>query len=300
MRRGDAPPPVVPAIVPRADRSPPWVALVGVPITRPAYEVVQEHHTTARHCFSVCLYREPTFEQRFPGRDFWRRYLQPVDEIRALLTRHNAHLKIWCDRLMLDTVIAMDLGDIYLVTDPPAHPWAQHLWRYYSTLLPYHESIQAYHFRGLDNIVHEDMAMLDRFVDGRYDVLRAAYRRGARSLYTPVRGSVSLARNGILSLRHRLCTRAPRPLSPVWPEPFHIDEAFLAAWWRASYRHLDTMTYVDRRPTSEIFVETRRAMLCGRRVHLEGLIRADGPMWRRPIDDRSAARQTQGSAPAHY
>ena len=119
--------------------------------------------------------------------------------------------------------------------------------------------------------------------------MRAAYRRGARSIYTPVRGSCSLALNGIVSLRHHLCTRAPRPLSSVWPEPFHIDEAFLAQWWRESYRHLDSMTYIDRRPTPEIYREITRAMLKGRRMAVEGCIRDDGPMWRPPINDRSGA-----------
>lgn len=287
MRRGPPPPPVVlrPSTVPES-----WQPItVGVPMTRPAFEVVQEHHTTARHCFSVCLYREPTFEQRFPARDFWQRYLQPGDDIRTMLARHNAHLKIWCDRAMLETAVRMDLGDIYLVTDPPPHPWSQHLWRYYATLLPAHETIVAYHFRGLDNVAREDMAMLDRFVEGGFDVLRAAYRRGARSIYTPVRGSCSLARNGIASLAHQLCTRTPRPLSAAWPEPFHIDEAFLAAWWRVAHRHLNSMTYIDRKPTPEIFREIRRAMLRGRRIAVEGAIRSDGPMWRPPVDDSRRA-----------
>lgn len=285
MRRGPQPEPRIARIHPLAmvHGVPPWELAPPV-LPMPGFVQVRTAEPgSSPHCFSVCLYREPTFEQRFPGRDFAARYLQPRDEILDLLRKHGAHLKVWCDEAMLDTVMAMGFGDVYLVTDPPAHPWSQHLWRYWTCLTTLDSAIKALHFRGLDNLAREDFAMLDRFVASECDVLRAAYRRGARSRYTPVRGSCSLARRGIRSLAHFLRSEIPSPLSQVWPEPFHIDETALARWWTEALPWLDVMSYVDREMHPRFWRECHTTITHGHKLLIEGRKTDDGPLWRPPM-----------------
>lgn len=283
MRRGPSPFPRVSAVHPAtaATLAPPWERLAPLLPVPGFVQVRTAEASSSPHAFSVCLYREPSFEQRFPGRDFAQRYLQPRGEIVEFLRRHGARLIVWCDEAMLETVLAMGYGDVFLVTDPPAHPWAQHLWRYWSCHLALDPAIKALHFRGLDNLLNEDFAMLDRFVASGCDVLRASYRRGARSRYTPVRGSCSLARHGITSLAHHMRMERPSPLSLVWPEPFHIDEAFLASWWRSALPWLDVMSYVDRVQHPRFWRECHATIEHGRKLIIEGLKRDDGPLWRK-------------------
>lgn len=265
MSRRRTPPPPLPVVAERR-------------VIAPSFDpVVVRGTATARHCFSTCLYHEPTYAQCFPGRNFAGRYLK-ADAIAEFLQRTQSHLVIFCDRAMLSTAKQMQVGDIYLVTEPAAFAWAQHIWRYYAALLPQHPTIQAFHFRGLDNVMRDDIAMLDRFLDGGFDLLRAPYVRGKRQIWTPVRGSCSVAHRGIQSLRDFLRTRQIQPTAAAWPEPFHCDERYLETWFKASRDELNTFTYIDRPIRGSVYREIHRALLKGRRVHVEGQISIDGPL----------------------
>jgi hypothetical protein len=127
-------------------------------------------------------------------------------------------------------------------------------------------------------LVLEDMARLDRFLSGGYDLLRAPYIRGREQLWTPVRGSCSVAREGIASLRAWLLRESATP-EATWPEQFHVDETWLARWWEASRRWLNVMTYVDRTlPPFLLWPEVEQALKQGNRIAVEGQWCAQGPM----------------------
>jgi len=233
--------------------------------------------TTADHAFCCCLFHEPQYAQTELRRyDFAARYLR-AGPIGSFLQHWGAALILFVDQTMLDTALALELGSVYLVTQPPAFPWAQHLWRYYAALLPPSQRPPCLHFRGLDNVDRDDMPRLHQWAAEGWDVLRAPYRRGRT--YYPVRGSVSLAGQGISSMAHALTTQAPEPRS-TWPDAFHPDERFLCQWWRAHMREMHSYTLIDRPGLlRRAAVELERCLRAGTRaqVHLQ-LTGRDGPM----------------------
>lgn len=215
----------------------------------PAWDVVIERETTAQHCYVACLYREPEFARLFPQRSFERRYLAQREAIAEHLQRTGFHLHIWCDEAMLDSALSLGVGNVFRVTTPPAFPFQQHQWRYWSVMLPPHPTIRAYHFRGMDNIAGTGdqalpVALLKRFLRTRMDLLHAPYQPGRHWL--PVRGSCSVAGRGIRSLRAWLLTHAeqkrPRRDNELW----HNDELMLSRWFAARSKLLRLHTLVDR------------------------------------------------------
>lgn len=210
-----------------------------------------------RHVFSVCLYHEPEFSIRFPARDFSARYLERMPEVRELFARHGFALRIFCDQVMLETAQGIGFGEVFLVTDPPAFPFAQHLWRYYSVLLPGAET-HCHHFRGCDNlaVTPEEIGLLNEFAATGGEILHAPYLRARGQVYTPVRGSCSVAGLGARTLARHLCDRRPASSGP-WPSDWHCDEIWLAEWFADVRLRCRLHTLIDREQPPEFYDQLR-------------------------------------------
>lgn len=227
--------------IPDAERTPvaPWEP--------PSFEPIQDLATEAEHCFSVCLYREPEFAWRFPTRSFNGRYLDHAERVKELFERNGWHLRIFADEAMLETALGLRMGSVYRVRSAPAFPFGQHLWRYFSVLIP-HTTIRAHHFRGMDNLLvsENDLRLMMRLLDGGFDLLHAPYIRAkGGGIYTPVRGSCSVAGAGIESLAVHLRTM-PHEYPGDWPEHWHSDELWLGRWFERERRRLRLLTMIDR------------------------------------------------------
>jgi len=231
--------------------------------------------TDAEHCFSVCLYREPEFVKRFPNRDYKKRYLDTIPAIREFTARHNFALNIFADPAMLETALSFDVGSVYVVTAPPAFPFSQHVYRYYSALLPTHPTIRAYHFRGLDNVTvaDEELALLRHFVDTGAELMHAPYLRAAGSLYTPVRGTCSIAGQAIRSLGEYLISTpnvAPEDHKGIW----HNDEIYLGRWFDRVKESLFLYTIIDREMPIEYHMQFAAQIRQQRPFHIASLSRS--------------------------
>lgn len=198
------------------------------------------------HCFSACLYDQPHPKRRHVN--FAERYLDSMPAVRDRLEETGYGLNIFCDAAMLQTALSFECGSVYLVTEPPKFEFQQHVWRYYSALLPNHPTIQAYHFRGMDNLLasNDELEMFDQFLAGGYEIKHAPYtRKAGGDIYTPIRGSCSVAGRGIQSLGWWLSTQehfAPED----WPSTWHNDEDHLARWFNAVKHHHSLFTILDR------------------------------------------------------
>ncbi len=245
----------------------------------PQIKILRDEGNDKKHCFSVCLYKEKTFAQRFPSRDFSLRYLSGIEETRKFLEDNDAMVRIFVDEAMNDIALSFNLGNVYLVKDTPDFPFQQHIWRYYSVLFP-SSKIKAHHFRGLDNINKDDAAMIDRFEKSGLDVLHAPYLSSKlKGGVMPIRGSCSVANQGINSLASFLKTKRPsRPDGDIKKEFFN-DEFFLREWYMKENDKLDYFTFIDRVfPDSILFAEIGSRMKNGHRIHIEGRIDLNGPM----------------------
>lgn len=222
--------------------------------------VQREIPHTSRHCFSVCLYHEPEFERRFPRRDFRERYLEKMPQIREHLAAHNCHLKIFADETMLDTAMNFEFADVYGVRGEPAFPFYQHIYRYYAALLADHGTVEAYHFRGLDNLLFDpgEWKMFEAFRTSDCGIMHAPYLRANGKVYTPVRGSCSVARDGIAALAWFLRSVPHKAPRQDWPEPWHSDEAYLSRWFAQVKGHLALFTVVDRELPMDFFSDLHR------------------------------------------
>lgn len=220
----------------------------------PSFTKVREKAKQSSHCFSTCLYREPLYETAMPKRNFKARYLDTASAISATVRRYGFGLKIFADAEMLETALSFAEADVYLVDSPVAFPFAQHNWRYYAVLLD-DASIKAYHFRGLDNTAckREEIKLLRRFLAGGFDVLHAPYMRARGRVYTPVRGSCSVAGKGISTMRSFLINNAPGCPPGPWPATWHNDEIFLGYWFRENEARLKLYTYLDRAMPDQFF-----------------------------------------------
>lgn len=208
--------------------------------------VVRPHE--GPHCFSVCLYHEPKFRETFPARDFSARYLESMPAVRDRLQEIGFGLNIFCDATMLQTALSFDVGSVYLVTKEPQFAFQQHVWRYYSTLLQ-SEGVQAYHFRGMDNLIVSDgeVAMFDHFLATGSEIKHAPYEplKKENGPYLPVRGSCSVAGNGIQSLGWWMETQQQaEPTSKT--NGWHNDEVHLARWFRSVRLDHKLYTIIDR------------------------------------------------------
>lgn len=246
--------------------------VAAVPFVR-----IIERPTSATHCFSVCLYHEPTYAARFPGRDFKVRYLDTMPAVKEIFARQNFALRIFCDRAMRETSLSFGIGSVYEVTEPPAFAFAQHLWRYCSVLLPPHRTIRAHHFRGLDNLAVTDteIRLLDQFLSSGSDILHMPYLRIRGRAYTPVRGSCSVAHQGIRSLAHQLHT-VPNASAGEWPADWHNDEIWLSAWFDAVKHTSKLFTVVDRALPPAFYEDLKRQIASGQPLHVVRIPR--GPM----------------------
>jgi hypothetical protein len=233
----------------------PWAAFE---YRRPSFiSSLKIEATEATHCFSVCLYHEPEFAVRFRARDFKARYLSCMEDLSRWLRDTGYALNIFTDAEMAETALKFGCGSVYLVSAPPQFPFAQHLWRYYSALLPDHDTIKAYHFRGLDNVMisEPERKIIARMVEDDAGLMHAPYLRKNGEVYTPVRGSFSVAHEGIRALRWYLST-TPQPMpSEEWPEAWHSDENYLTGFYQAAARVLNTYTIVDRKLPMEFYAD---------------------------------------------
>lgn len=231
--------------------------------------------TDAEHCFSVCLYREPEFPKRFPNRDFADRYLASIPSIREFIARHNFALNIFVDPAMLETALSFNCGSVYVVTEPSAFPFSQHVYRYYSALLPAHPTIKAIHFRGLDNVLvtDEELALLRHFVTSGAEIMHAPYLRAAGSIYTPMRGTCSIAGDAIRSLGEFLRStpqEKPEDHKGVW----HNDEIYLGRWFDRVKENLFLYTIIDREMPIEFHMAFAAQIRQGRPFHIARLVRS--------------------------
>lgn len=215
----------------------------------PRFELVHSMPVNgAVHCISVCLFSDPEWQKRFPHRKFDERFLAKAKAARERLQALNYAVVIFTDKAMESTAINLGIGSVYRVTTPPAFPFAQHQWRYLAALLPVHETIRAYHFRGMDNLEpsETDVQMFDLLISQQLDVLHEPYLRHRGRHYTPVRGSMSVAREGIASLAWWLQHQRHKAPAGDWVDAWHSDESYLEAWFTASIKHLRPLTVIDR------------------------------------------------------
>jgi hypothetical protein len=202
--------------------------------------------TDASTGFSACLYHEPEYKRRFPKRSFSGLYTDRMAEANEWIKEHGYALHIYCDAAMLNTALQMDAASVYIVTTPPAYPFAQHLWRYYATLHPA-GTVNTWHFRGMDNIItpSDEMVIFDHASLSGAEVIHAPYVRDHGTRYMPVRGSCSVSADGIAALGWWMDT-APLTTPPDWPSTWHNDEEHLARWFAYASPHLRLCTIVDR------------------------------------------------------
>lgn len=247
-----------------------------VPIITPVRVI--DH--TSEHCFSACLFHEPTFAERFPERSFQERYLERCHASGEALAREGHHLNIICDHASLDDALSLNLGSVFVCHDEPKIPFAKHLFRYYSTLLPRHPTVKWWHFRGMDNILKSDHepALLADFAASGCDLLRSPYSpmSGQNKRYVSVRGSCSVNLRGAASLAHFL-TSVPLE-SKLGPLAFHCDELHLNKWFQRDWRQLKLYTLIDRRMRDEFYEELRGMVAEGVDQIVRVLVRKGGPM----------------------
>lgn len=225
------------------------------PWQSPSMARVSRRFTTARqiagefaHVFSVCLYEEPCYQSRFPNRDYRARYIQRIPQIRRHLTDLGWGLHIWTSPDLVSRVMSLPINaSVHIVHDLPSFPFAQHLWRYYAALLsPQSRGSQVVHFRGLDNLLVDarEVAMLRRFAEDGGDVLHAPFVRSYNGRYMQIRGSCSVAGNGLDALGWFLRGH-DQPLHTD-PDDWRSDEIYLDRWFQSSQQWLRTWTVIDR------------------------------------------------------
>jgi hypothetical protein len=226
-------------------------------ISTASIEAVEIVSTNAVECYSVCLYDEPEYKKLHPTRNFAQRYLQPFQEdVKKHLDRNNMALNIFCDEKSLDLALSLKTGSVYLVKQRVLYPFFQHLYRYYSVFLD-HPTIQTYHFRGMDNIICSDNAMsnLREFHTSGMDVLNMPYSRKYKESYCPIRGSCSVSRRGILSLRNFLKENRFFPDMSDKRLIWHSDEDFLTIWFNAIKNYLSIYTIIDRELPMDFYLD---------------------------------------------
>lgn len=228
-------------------RDVPRPGLYNGPSTAPKFVPIRIQETTATHCFSVCLYREPEYKPKSRDRMFEARFLSHWRTTRALLESDGIALNIFCDREMLETALALGYGSVFLVVDPPKFAFDQHIWRYLSALLPEHPTIKCYHFRGMDNIVRLDLErpLWAALEAGEVNVIHAPYLAVKMQKLMPVRGSFSAS--GIsLEYLARWINSSERRCRETETERWHSDELWLKEWWDKDGMNLTPLTVVDR------------------------------------------------------
>lgn len=230
---------------------------LGKHISTANIEAVEIIPYNTREYFSVCLYKEPMYKTLRPKSDFKERYLKPFqDDVKRHLEEYNIGLNIFCDEESLELALSLKTGSVYLVKQRPLYPFFQHLYRYYSVFLN-QPGVQTYHFRGMDNIVTSDNAManLRSFHNSTMDILNMPYLRYKTDKYCPIRGSCSVSRRGITSLKEFIKGNRIYPdvqnLTSLW----HSDEDFLTEWYNRVKHSLGSFIIVDRKLPMDFFID---------------------------------------------
>lgn len=241
---------------------------------------IQVRQHDSRHCFSACLYHEPTYNERLPGRSWTERYLGRCAASIEELEKHGHHLNIICDEASLDAALSLGVGSVFLCDEEPIGPFAKHLFRYYSVFLPTHPTVEYYHFRGMDNILksNDEPGLISDFEQSRCDILRSPYiaMSGEERTYFRVRGSCSVSLRGAKALAHFLSST---PLVvPEGKAAFHCDEFHLNKWFERYWRHLNPYTIIDRKMKVEFYDELKMMTDAGIDQVIRIHIRKDGPM----------------------
>lgn len=218
-------------------------------MSAPEFKPLLQIRHQAAHVLSACLFHEPEWAQRFPGRKFEQRYLSGAEALRDFLSATGWQLTLWVDAAMAGTALrfaeAVQAADVYQVTTAPRFAFDQHLWRYYSVLLPGATCSRAIHFRGMDDLLPNAtwQRLAEELQDGGDDLLHWPCRQGGGRLYVPVRGKCSVAHAGVLSLRAWLRTHEPHDWKgDHWTNRWHADEAMLTEWFNARQAELHTIT----------------------------------------------------------
>ena len=230
------------------------------------FTTIREVPPQGLHCMSACLFAEPEWSRRFPGRSFEGRYLARAEELREFLSESKWHLTLWVDARLLPKAVqlAEHVGpvDVHLVQSAPRFPFEQHLWRYLPVLLPKMEE-RVWHFRGMDDLIPcstwSDLA--EQLVNDGCDVLHGPCRQGGGRLYIPMRGKCSLRASALRSLRQWWGEHEGRDWSgDHWTNRWHADEWLLKQWFDESSDDLSTLTVKDRwlGPEFERWVSARR------------------------------------------
>ena len=237
---------------------------------------IQEH--TAEHCFSACLYHEPTFKERFPQRDYRERYLERCAASGDEMLKEGCHLNIICDQASLDDALSIPVGSVFLCTEEPRGPFTKHLFRYYSPMLPAHPTVRYWHFRGMDNILKspEEKKLIEQFSASGCDLLRSPYFPFKNKEYIRVKGSCSVNLRGGASLSHFLTTCSLRPLKGKMA--FHCDEVHLDKWFRRDWEKLKVFTLIDRKLGKEFYRDLQEMIESGMDHHITVRKRIGGPM----------------------
>ena len=225
-----------------------------------------------KHVYSVCLYREPTYAERFPRRPFEVRYVEALQKAEAFVQRAQCGLRIFCDENMAELALSVPSASVYRVTRQAVEfPFGQHLWRYYSVLL-WDADKQIHHFRGVDNLTADDLSMTKEFEGSGADLLHAPYHPFNRGLkaYMPVRGSCSVARRGVSALSEWLQTRPMAEPEGEWPNGFHCDEFYLREFFYAHLGKLNLFTLIDRPVPDDCWADMQAALLQRCKVSVRG------------------------------
>lgn len=235
---------------------------------------LRETPCNSQHVYSLCLYREPTFAARHPTRDFRERYTANLPSIVAFTSCTGSKFRIFCDEAMAPAVLAFEEADVYLVKEEVNFPFSQHRWRYFSVLLE-DEAVartRIHHFRGLDNAALEDLTVNHKFTKSQCDLLHAPYfpRRENMDTYMPIRGSCSVAHNGVSALRYWLKEHDMKEPQGAWPNGFHCDEYYLKEFFDATNGRLNLFTVIDREVPADCWQDAQLAMHFGRRVEIHG------------------------------
>ena len=239
-----------------------------------AFSVIRQTDLKDR-LFSTCLFQEPEYARLFPARDVSRRFLQR-DDVSYACEKNKASLCIFCDEANVEHALSFREANVYLVAKRQEEPaFAQHLWRYYSTLLPGAHK-RFHHFRGLDNVAAEDISLTECFELSRADLLHApyhAFKQVEGKEYIPVRGSCSVARKGVAELADWLSTKRVEPVLAVGSKKsFHLDEFFLRGFFYARLGKINLFTLVDRLLPPAAWEDLQTAIKRGATVSLHAAI----------------------------
>jgi len=119
--------------------------------------------------------------------------------------------------------------------------------------------------RGLDNLLLSDdeLRIADLLVSQKLDLEHRPYLRRKGGHYTPVRGSFSVANDGIASLAWWLRTQPHTLPCEPWPAQWHSDELYLERWFHAARQQLRLLTVLDREVPLQFYADLQTQVAAG-------------------------------------